>query len=758
MNTADFKEVETGMTNAPGAILVARNRLVVRYNRKFSVMFGFVADEGVGRDASILFPSPETCDALGALADSLLVAGQPLRTKLHMRRQDGTVFPVAISAMPLDAENLDEGTVWIVDGLAGRTAAQAERQAGLMPPAAGTGPGDGDVVEIRKEHFPALPGGVRLSEAGDDAAALAADLLFAVPGLDAAAGLRRTGGKIGFYRKLLRQFLDSQSGVVQNLHVAMAAANFQLAARLAHTLKGVAGNIGAMSLSRLAAEADDAIRGVPAGKAAKSCLMRLDCALDAFCTALAAALGKSDTASSCADARVSAEQVAKTLAAALQRSDGEVVDYFDAHADALRGDLSVSDFAALAIAVRNYDFPTALARLGSVAKGGRTAVREGGSGVSEIPDLDPRPKQTVLIVDDTPDNVRLVANLLKECYLTRVATDGERALQLAAASPQPDLVLLDVELPGMNGYEVCVRLKTEPLTAEIPVVFLTARSKAEEEEQGLRLGAVDYITKPISPPILLARVQTHLALRTARRFLEDKNAWLEGEVLRRMQELGAVQDLTILSMALIAERRDNETGNHIRRTQHYVRLLALALRRHPRFAGGFNDATIELLYKSAALHDIGKVGVPDAILKKPGALTADEFAVMKMHTIIGRDTLLEVEREVGQPSSFLRFAREIACSHHEKWDGTGYPEGLCGEGIPVAARLMAVADVYDALVTRRVYKPAMSHERTLEIIGEGRGTHFDPDMVDVFLGIEPEIRKVAAQLADGESLPAGDEG
>ncbi|MBI2308465.1 MAG: two-component system response regulator [Rhodocyclales bacterium] len=371
--------------------------------------------------------------------------------------------------------------------------------------------------------------------------------------------------------------------------------------------------------------------------------------------------------------------------------------------------------------------------------------------MSEILDFPPR--QTILIVDDTPDNVRLAATLLKERYRTRVATEGAQALQLAAAWPQPDLVLLDVDMPGMDGYEVCARLQADPLTADVPVVFLTARDRVEEEERGLRLGAVDYIAKPISPPILLARVQTHLALKNARRLLADKNAYLEMEVARRMHELGAVQDLTILAMALIAERRDNETGSHIRRTQHYVRLLAQQLRQQPRFAGFFDDATIELLYKSAALHDIGKVGVPDAILRKPGTLTEEEFAVMKTHTVIGHDTLLEVEREIGQPSSFLRFAREIACSHHEKWDGTGYPKGLRGEAIPVAARLMAVADVYDAFVSHRVYKPAMPHEQALEIVREGRGTHFDPDVVDAFFGIEDEIKKIAALLADSEPLP-----
>lgn len=355
------------------------------------------------------------------------------------------------------------------------------------------------------------------------------------------------------------------------------------------------------------------------------------------------------------------------------------------------------------------------------------------------------------MVDDTPDNVWLVTHILKEAYRTRVATDGERALQLAAAHPQPDLVLLDIDMPDMNGYEVCARLKADPSTAHLPVIFITARCKAGDEERGLRLGAVDYITKPVSAPILLARVETHLALRNAQRFLEDKNGWLEDEVARRMQEITAVQDLTILSMALIAGRRDNETGSHIRRTQHYVQLLARQLKLLPRFSDYFCDATIDLLYKSAALHDIGKVGVPDAILRKPGPLTVEEFTVMKTHTVIGRDTLLEVGREVGQPSSFLRFACEIAGYHHERWDGSGYPEGLCGEEIPIAARLMAVADVYDALITARIYKSAMSHQDAVTIIAEGRGTHFDPDVVDAFLLVEADIGRVAARLADADA-------
>jgi len=219
-------------------------------------------------------------------------------------------------------------------------------------------------------------------------------------------------------------------------------------------------------------------------------------------------------------------------------------------------------------------------------------------------------RQTILVVDDTPDNIALLSTLLKDRYKVRAANNGERALAIAAGQPRPDLILLDIMMPGMDGYEVCERLKVDPHTADIPVIFLTAKVQVEDEEFGLRLGAVDYITKPISPPIVLARVETHLTLKRARQFLQDRNAYLEAEVWRRSREVMAIQEVTIMAMASLAETRDNATGNHIRRTQHYVRALAQHLRHHPRFAAALNDETIELLFKSAPLHDIGKVGFP----------------------------------------------------------------------------------------------------------------------------------------------------
>jgi len=265
------------------------------------------------------------------------------------------------------------------------------------------------------------------------------------------------------------------------------------------------------------------------------------------------------------------------------------------------------------------------------------------------------------------------------------------------------------------------------------------------------LGAVDYITKPISPPIVLSRVKTHLTLKAAADFLRDKNAFLEQEVARRTEEMRAVQDATILMMASLAETRDNETGNHILRTQYYVKALAMELKTHPRFSDFLTERNIELLFKSAPLHDIGKVGIPDRILLKPGRLDTAEFEIMKTHTTLGRDAILLAEHRLGKPVAFLDLAKEIAYSHQEKWDGSGYPEGYIGDAIPISARLMAIADVYDALISRRIYKPGMSHEQAMAFIVEGRGTHFDPDVVDAFEAIQEECRAIAQHYADSDA-------
>jgi putative two-component system response regulator len=357
-------------------------------------------------------------------------------------------------------------------------------------------------------------------------------------------------------------------------------------------------------------------------------------------------------------------------------------------------------------------------------------------------------KPTILVVDDTPDNLTVMSGLLKDLYKVKVANSGERALKIAASAAPPDLVLLDIMMPGMDGYEVLRRLRTDTQTRDIPVIFLTAKSEVEDERRGLELGAVDYITKPISPPIVMARVKNHLDLKLMRDFLKSQNEFLEQEVERRTQEVKAIQDVTILAMASLAETRDNDTGAHIRRTQLYVRALARNLQCHPRFAWFLTDANIELLYKSAPLHDIGKVGIPDNVLLKPGRLTDEEREVMNSHTTLGHKSIEQAEARLGTKVGFLTMAKEIALSHQEKWDGSGYPEGLSGDKIAISARLMAVADVYDALISKRVYKPPFTHEQARDILVKDRGTHFDPDIVDAFLAVENEFRAIATEHAD----------
>ena len=365
-------------------------------------------------------------------------------------------------------------------------------------------------------------------------------------------------------------------------------------------------------------------------------------------------------------------------------------------------------------------------------------------------ELDFVEKATVLVVDDTPDNLSLMSGLLKDDYKVKVANGGEKALKIAQSENPPDLILLDIMMPGMDGYQVCEHLKNNPATRNIPVIFLTAKVEVEDEKRGLELGAVDYLTKPVSPPIVMARVKNHLALKAQSDFLRDKSDYLELEVAKRTREVMAIQDVTILAMASLAETRDSDTGNHIRRTQFYVRALAEKLRPHPRFSAMLTDQFMTMLFKSAPLHDIGKVGIPDRILLKPGRFTADEFEIMKTHTTLGRDAIQAAENSLGTEVEFLTMAKEIAYGHQEKWDGSGYPEGIGGDHIPLSARLMAVADVYDALISRRVYKDGMPHEKAVSIIAEGKGTHFDPDMVDAFVEIQGQFQEVAKRFADSD--------
>ena len=364
---------------------------------------------------------------------------------------------------------------------------------------------------------------------------------------------------------------------------------------------------------------------------------------------------------------------------------------------------------------------------------------------------------TLLIVDDQPENLAVLSDLLEPHYRVRAATSGERALILAASTPQPDLILLDVMMPDKDGYEVLTELRRDPATSDIPVIFVTSRDAALDEERGLELGAADYITKPIRPAIVLARVHTQLENKQARDLLKNQNNWLAAEVDRRMHDNELIQEASLHALAVLAETRDTDTGYHIHRTQAYVSLLVETLARHPDHASQLTDDMRYSIIRAAPLHDIGKVGIPDHILRKPGKLTPEEYEVIQTHSRIGGDAIdVAMSRVQATDCSplagdtgalmFLVVAGMIARWHHERWDGKGYPDRLAGEAIPLPARIMAVADVYDALITPRVYKTAMSHEDAVEIIHAGSGTQFDPLLVDLFLDLHTQFAEVAARI------------
>ena len=362
-------------------------------------------------------------------------------------------------------------------------------------------------------------------------------------------------------------------------------------------------------------------------------------------------------------------------------------------------------------------------------------------------ETDQRP--TILVVDDMPENLGILFELLRPTYRVRGAISGAEALRVAADEQQPDLILLDVVMPGMGGHEVFRLLRANPATRDIPVIFVTAMDHMEDEMRGLELGAVDYITKPLRPPLVLARIHTQIELKQARDQLRHQNAFLESEVARRMAENDLTQLVSIRALAHLAEMRDPETGNHIHRTQRYVRTLAVHLRDHRRFSAFLSDRNIDLLTRSAPLHDIGKVGIPDHILQKPGKLTPDEWEIMKTHAKLGSDAIELAEEDAERPVDFLVLAKEIAHWHHEMWDGSGYPDGLAGDAIPMSARLMALADVFDALISKRVYKNAMPLLESRDAIAAQRGRHFDPDIVDAFIATFDKFQAIADRHRDG---------
>lgn len=347
---------------------------------------------------------------------------------------------------------------------------------------------------------------------------------------------------------------------------------------------------------------------------------------------------------------------------------------------------------------------------------------------------------TVLIVDDLVENIKVASQHLQSLHVKIIyATSGEQAIQ-RALNVLPDLILMDIMMPHMDGISTVLQMKENKELKNIPVIFLTAKADVEDLKRGFDAGGVDYITKPFEGEELLARVGTHLELSRYR-----KN--LELEVQKRTKDIELLKASIIEAMGSLAEYRDNETGSHIQRTQHYVKLLCENLSKQDRYAKKITPEYINLLFKTAPLHDIGKVGIRDDILLKPGKLTAEEFEQMKKHAAFGEDIIGRIIEKNGD-TDFLQYAKLIAGGHHEKWDGSGYPRGLKGEDIPLCARIMAVADVYDALTTKRVYKDAFSHEEACAMILEGKGKHFDPNIVDVLELIHEKFLDIAKEFQE----------
>ena len=358
-------------------------------------------------------------------------------------------------------------------------------------------------------------------------------------------------------------------------------------------------------------------------------------------------------------------------------------------------------------------------------------------------------KSSILIVDDVPENLTILSGILSPDYRILLAKDGKRALELAAKEPRPDIILLDVMMPEMDGYAVIRELKSRPETRDIPVIFVTAKGESVEETRGLEIGASDYLVKPVNPGIVKARIRTQLENKHAKDILHRDREYLDRLVREKTEEVFTTQRVMMLGFSVLAETRDNETGGHIRRTEDYVRLLAEYAAEYFNEFSTVTESDIGLLVQSAPLHDIGKVGIPDAILNKPGKLEPEEFEIMKTHAAIGFEALKTAEGD-GKSTPALRYAKEICLTHHEKWDGTGYPRGLSGGDIPFSGRIMAIADVYDALISERVYKKPFSHSKSCSIIEEGAGSHFDPRLVEAFINLREKFRQTALQYSDSE--------
>ena len=350
-------------------------------------------------------------------------------------------------------------------------------------------------------------------------------------------------------------------------------------------------------------------------------------------------------------------------------------------------------------------------------------------------------RKTIFLVDDDATNLAVGSDTLDKHYDVLTFNSGARLLKTLEKTA-PDLILLDLAMPEMDGYEVIKRVKNKPETAHVPVIFLTAKSDSESELEGLSLGAIDYIIKPFSPPLLLKRIEVHLLVESQKQELIHFNSNLQHMVDAKTKTVVELQNAVLKTMAELVECRDVITGGHIERTQKHLRVLLEALQKRDVYRKETDSWNLELVWQSAQLHDVGKIAIKDSILKKPGKLTDEEFEEVKAHPVFGAQVIEKIE-ESTTDKTFLEYAKVFALTHHEKWSGNGYPNGLKGEEIPLLGRIMAIVDVYDALVSERPYKKAFPHDEAVKIIVDGSGTHFDPALVDVFLDVANEINRNA---------------
>jgi len=357
--------------------------------------------------------------------------------------------------------------------------------------------------------------------------------------------------------------------------------------------------------------------------------------------------------------------------------------------------------------------------------------------------------RTIFVVDDNKSNLVTALDALSSHYTVLTFDSGARMLSVMEKK-MPDLILLDVQMPDMNGYQVMVRLKANHRFKKVPVIFLTAMDSVIDEVKGLEMGALDYIIKPFSAVLLRKRVELHLKLfdysNNLERMVQDKIQ----EITKKTNHVESLKNSLLRTTAELVEYRDETTGNHIERTQEYLELFINAMKVYDVYADEARSFDMELVLQSSQLHDVGKISVRDAILFKPDRLTPEEYEEMKLHATMG-EKIINKMKATTHESDFLEYARIFAVAHHERWDGSGYPAGLQGEAIPLLGRIMAIADVYDALVTKRPYKEAYPHDQAVQVIYEGRGTHFDPALIDLFMQIHTEFNNISNHLKELES-------